>query len=167
MTPRDAAGAWMASRRGLASLLPRGAAGLVDERSASSVCSGLTGNMPSPLLRRHHGRLLLALSVAACATSAAPGDTTPIHDWATDPFSPPQSEAPKHVAQMYAGIDHEVLAERAKVKDAEHAATRSAEAARRAAEDKSPEAFLRRVRSFEPGSYELLFKCADSIAAEK
>lgn len=117
--------------------------------------------MPSLSLPRHQGRLLLALSVAACATSAAPGDTTPIHDWATDPFAPPQSEAPEHVAQMYAGIDHEVLAGRAKVKDAEHAAARSAQAARRAVEDKSPEAFLRRVRSFEPGSYELLFKCAD------
>ena len=64
--------------------------------------------MPSLSLPRHQGRLLLALSVAACATSAAPGDTTPIHDWATDPFAPPQSEAPEHVAQMYAGIDHEV-----------------------------------------------------------
>ena len=111
---------------------------------------------------REWRRLLLVLGLAACATSADPGGSTPItpiHDWAMNPFAPPQSEAPEHVAEMYPGIDHEVLADRAKVKDAEHAAARTEEAARKAAEDKSPEAFLRGVRSFKPGNYELLFRC--------
>lgn len=106
------------------------------------------------------------LGVAALAASqvrcADPGmsSSTPMHDWATNPFAPPQSEAPEHVAEMYGGIDHEVLVASAKVRDTEQAAMRNAEAARKAAEDKSPEAFLRGVRSFKPGNYELLFRCA-------
>ena len=103
-----------------------------------------------------------AAAVAATAMAAIVTDQpaeTSAHDWATNPFAPPQSQAPEHVAEMYSGIDHEVLAKRVKVRDAEHAAARSAEAARKAAEDKSPEAFLRGVRSFKPGKYELLFRC--------
>lgn len=88
------------------------------------------------------------------------GDSTPRHEWSTRPWAPPKSEAPEHVAETYGGMNHELLLAKAKERDAEEQAKRDAVAAVRAAEDKSPEAFLKAVRSFLPGDYYLLFRCA-------
>jgi hypothetical protein len=115
-------------------------------------------------------RRALLLAIAAAAAFIRPaetqddlrgaGSTAPRHEWAMKPWAPPKTAPPEHVAETYVGMDHELLAERAKARDAEDTAARTAEAARKAAEDKSPEAFLRGVRSFKPGNYELLFRSA-------
>ena len=119
--------------------------------------------LPSPVV---------ALLALAAITSAQPGGgepeaaapynrgSEPPHAWSTKPWAPPKSVPLDHVAETYSGMDHEVLAANAQARDDEDRAAAAAEAALEAAADKSPEAFLKAVRTFKPGDYDLLLRCA-------
>ena len=117
-------------------------------------------------------RSVVALLALPAITSAQPGGgepeaaaaynrgSEPPHAWSTKPWAPPKSVPLDHVAETYSGMDHEVLAANAQARDDEDRAAAAAEAALEAAADKSPEAFLKAVRTFKPGDYDLLLRCA-------